>query len=413
MAGRVRVPPAASAGTLTCPRASRRARPGQGVPPTAKARLAAVLLDHAARGPPRPLDGRPRARRGRARCRCFVVCDDARGRRVGRGTRAPRCCGARAAASTAPSTTAWPLARRPGFDHVVVAHADLPLATGSPTLARPGRVTLVPDRRDDGTNVLCAARRLARFAFALRRRLVPPPPRRGPPPRARRVRGACATPRSRSTSTLPDRPRPTRCVQEVLPVAANEPGQPALTTARADRSTTSPVAARRRWRSAPTPTTSSSAAAATLAKWAAAGCVVHHLVLHRRLEGHLGPRRRHGRAGRARARTSNARRPRRSAATRRGACSSARSTASSRATAALRGEVARVIRELRPDVVLGHDPWKRYRLHPDHRHAGLLACDGIVAARDPHFFPEHGLAASPARRRCCCGRPTSPTTSRT
>lgn len=54
-------------------------------------------------------------------------------------------------------------------------------------------------------------------------------------------------------------------------------------------------------------------------------------------------------------------------------------------------DVARVIRELKPDVVLGHDPWKRYRLHPDHREAGRLACEGIVAARDPHFFPEHGL----------------------
>jgi LmbE family N-acetylglucosaminyl deacetylase len=38
--------------------------------------------------------------------------------------------------------------------------------------------------------------------------------------------------------------------------------------------------------------------------------------------------------------------------------------------------------------VLGHDPWKRYRLHPDHRNAGFLTTDGIVAARDPHFFPE-------------------------
>ena len=42
--------------------------------------------------------------------------------------------------------------------------------------------------------------------------------------------------------------------------------------------------------------------------------------------------------------------------------------------------------------MLGHDPWKRYRLHPDHRNAGLLVCDAIVAARDPHFFPEHGIA---------------------
>ena len=53
-----------------------------------------------------------------------------------------------------------------------------------------------------------------------------------------------------------------------------------------------------------------------------------------------------------------------------------------------RWEVAHWIRRLRPDVVLGHDPWKRYRLHPDHRNAGFLAVEGIVAARDPHFFPE-------------------------
>ena len=49
------------------------------------------------------------------------------------------------------------------------------------------------------------------------------------------------------------------------------------------------------------------------------------------------------------------------------------------------------IRHVRPDVVLAHDPWKRYRIHPDHRAAGFLATDGIVAARDPHFFPEHDV----------------------
>lgn len=58
----------------------------------------------------------------------------------------------------------------------------------------------------------------------------------------------------------------------------------------------------------------------------------------------------------------------------------------------LRSTIARAIRELRPTVVLGHDPWKRYRLHPDHRHAGFLTVDAVVAARDPHFFPEHGVA---------------------
>lgn len=57
-----------------------------------------------------------------------------------------------------------------------------------------------------------------------------------------------------------------------------------------------------------------------------------------------------------------------------------------------RSQVAYWIRKLRPDVVLGHDPWKRYRLHPDHRHAGFLAVDGVVAARDPFFFTEHDIA---------------------
>lgn len=55
------------------------------------------------------------------------------------------------------------------------------------------------------------------------------------------------------------------------------------------------------------------------------------------------------------------------------------------------GRLAKVIRDLRPDVVFGHDPWKQYRLHPDHRNAGRLVCDAIVAARDPHFFPDHGV----------------------
>lgn len=56
-----------------------------------------------------------------------------------------------------------------------------------------------------------------------------------------------------------------------------------------------------------------------------------------------------------------------------------------------RSKVAYWIRKLRPTVVLGHDPWKPYRLHPDHRHAGWLTVDGLVAARDPKFFPEHDV----------------------
>jgi LmbE family N-acetylglucosaminyl deacetylase len=55
-------------------------------------------------------------------------------------------------------------------------------------------------------------------------------------------------------------------------------------------------------------------------------------------------------------------------------------------------EVARTIRRLRPDVLLGHDPWRRHRLHPDHHAAGRIVVDALVAARDPHFFRDHGIA---------------------
>lgn len=53
-----------------------------------------------------------------------------------------------------------------------------------------------------------------------------------------------------------------------------------------------------------------------------------------------------------------------------------------------RAEVCAVIRQIRPTVVLGHDPWKRYRLHPDHRAAGQLVVEAVVAARDPFFHGE-------------------------
>lgn len=67
------------------------------------------------------------------------------------------------------------------------------------------------------------------------------------------------------------------------------------------------------------------------------------------------------------------------------------------ADATRREQVCTVIRAARPDLVLGHDPWKRYRLHPDHRRAGELVIDGIVAARDPHFFPTAGNPHRPDR----------------
>lgn len=132
---------------------------------------------------------------------------------------------------------------------------------------------------------------------------------------------------------------------------------------------------------------------ATLAKWAAAGCTVHHLVL---TDGSKGTWDATADTVALAARRQIEQRD----AARRLLGSGAGEVRFLEYTdgeldndVTARSRVARVIRELRPDVVLGHDPWKRYRLHPDHRHAGFLACDGVVAARDPHFFPEHGLAS--------------------
>jgi LmbE family N-acetylglucosaminyl deacetylase len=64
-----------------------------------------------------------------------------------------------------------------------------------------------------------------------------------------------------------------------------------------------------------------------------------------------------------------------------------------RRTPALRKAIASLIREHRPDVVLTHDPWQRYQLHPDHRAAGMLAIDAVVAAREPRFYPNQGFEA--------------------
>lgn len=52
-----------------------------------------------------------------------------------------------------------------GFAQVIVAHADLPLATTLGWLADFDGVTLVPDRHDDGTNVACVPA-AAGFTFA-------------------------------------------------------------------------------------------------------------------------------------------------------------------------------------------------------------------------------------------------------
>jgi LmbE family N-acetylglucosaminyl deacetylase len=129
---------------------------------------------------------------------------------------------------------------------------------------------------------------------------------------------------------------------------------------------------------------------ATLARWAAAGCLVHHLVCTDGSKGTWNPdqdlielvAQRHD--------------EQRAAAKALGATGEVVfldwPDGELESGLRQRWQVAYWIRRLRPEVVLGHDPWKRYRLHPDHRHAGFLSVDGVVAARDPHFFPEQDIA---------------------
>ena len=128
---------------------------------------------------------------------------------------------------------------------------------------------------------------------------------------------------------------------------------------------------------------------ATLAKWAAAGCEIHHLVCTDGAKGswdadedvaHLVARRKDEQRDASRALGGEGR-----------VVFLGWPDGELEAGLVQRAQVAEWIRRIKPDVVLGHDPWKRYRLHPDHRNAGFLVTDGIVAARDPHFFPEQGL----------------------
>ena len=128
---------------------------------------------------------------------------------------------------------------------------------------------------------------------------------------------------------------------------------------------------------------------ATLAKWARAGCVVHHLVCTDGSKGSWDP------ATDVAALVVTRQHEQRAAARALGATGECVflgwPDGELESGLRQRWEVAYWIRRLQPIVVLGHDPWKRYRLHPDHRHAGHLAVEGIVAARDPHFFPEQSL----------------------
>ncbi len=66
-----------------------------------------------------------------------------------------------------------------------------------------------------------------------------------------------------------------------------------------------------------------------------------------------------------------------------------------------RRALTRIIREYQPEVVVTHDPWMRYQLHPDHRASGTLTLDAVISARDFLYFSEQikeGLKACRAKR---------------
>ncbi len=124
----------------------------------------------------------------------------------------------------------------------------------------------------------------------------------------------------------------------------------------------------------------------TLAKWANDGCVVNILVCTDGSKGTWDPN------ANVADLIATRQEEQRAAATTLGATGEVRflgwPDGELQSTLEQRAQVANFIRKTRPTVLLGHDPWKRYRLHPDHRNAGWLTCDGLVAARDPKFFPE-------------------------
>lgn len=56
----------------------------------------------------------------------------------------------------------------------------------------------------------------------------------------------------------------------------------------------------------------------------------------------------------------------------------------------LREKIVRQIRKHRPDIVITHDPFRPYSLHPDHRAVGTATVDSVYpTARDPLYFPDH------------------------
>lgn len=54
---------------------------------------------------------------------------------------------------------------------------------------------------------------------------------------------------------------------------------------------------------------------------------------------------------------------------------------------AFKAEIAYLMRHYRPEVVLTHDPWRHYQIHPDHMNVGFGVVHAIGLAREYDFMP--------------------------
>lgn len=58
-------------------------------------------------------------------------------------------------------------------------------------------------------------------------------------------------------------------------------------------------------------------------------------------------------------------------------------------------KIMRLMRQHRPDIIITHDPWRPYQIHPAHRMVGWAATEASYLADGPWYFPQHiaeGLA---------------------
>ncbi|WP_096185581.1 PIG-L deacetylase family protein [Evansella halocellulosilytica] len=54
-------------------------------------------------------------------------------------------------------------------------------------------------------------------------------------------------------------------------------------------------------------------------------------------------------------------------------------------------KVFKVVRKVKPDIVISFDPWKRWDPHSDHRTIGFIAVEAAYLADGVWYYPEHKM----------------------